>query len=432
MGYLEWLRDLAEHNQFFSGVAGVSMVGGVIYWLRALPTRLMDWAVWASSIQIEIGNDSVLFGPIERWMADRSKSWHQRTFKVVTDGARYDDEGEMCEAPFYRLSPGRGSHWLRHKGALYHVRRNVMNEQNAQGTRVRETLYIRTPGWSRARVGMLLDEARATLEPRESLAIYIRRGMHWTLLDLRRPRPLDSLILRPGLIESVVADIENFRARVDWYVERGVPYRRGLLFVGGPGGGKSSAAMALAGYFRLPLYVLNLGSMTGDNDLIDAVSDVPAQSMLLVEDIDATSAAARREPGQESKEGKLTLSALLNCVDGPMAKEGRILIMTSNHPERIDPALTRPGRVDMTVEFPVAGAAEAARLFERFFPDAPRLAAALAQRYHRVRSAAEIQDVCLAHLDDPAAALAVLVGSANGEFKTADTTFRVGPDRCVS
>lgn len=432
MDWLTWLRDLAEHNQFFSGIAGASAIGGVLYWVRSLPARAWDGVVWLASIQIEVGNDNMLFMPIEHWLAGRV-AWHTRILKVVAHGGDttyrpgHDDDEDHATPINWYLAPGRGSHWIRHDGWLYRVRREVTNEAHTNGARVRETLYIRTLGWSRARLVKLLDDARVSLATRDTLMVYIRTGLYWIMLDRRRPRPLDTLVLRAGLIETLVADVETFRAREDWYIEHGVPYRRGYLFVGGPGGGKSSTAVALAGHFGLPVYVLNLGSLHDDDGLIAAVSQVPSQSVLLIEDIDATGAAAVREPDADTSKEKLSLSALLNCIDGPIAREGRILIMTSNHPERIDPALTRKGRVDMTFEFPVANAAEAGRLFARFFPEAPHLAAVVAKRYQRPRSAAEIQDLCLTHLEDPAAAATALTGpAANGEYRPAAPDLRLG------
>lgn len=427
MEWVTWLQGFAEHNQFFSGVAGVSVVGGFLYWVRSLPQRIWNWIVWLGSIEVEVGNDSVLFDPIDRWLAARANSWHTRRFMVVTNSiSRHNhpaspsiDDDDDDSVVNVHLAPGRGGHWIRQDRWLYRIRREVTNEAHTTGSRIRQTLYIRTPGWSRHRVMALLDAARAELVIKDSLCVFYRRGIYWTLIDRRRPRPISSLILRAGLIEDLIADIEAFRSRQDWYVEHGVPYRRGYLFIGGPGGGKSSTTAALAGHFKLPLYVLNLGSFLGDDSLMEAVGEAPAGCILSIEDIDATRAAVRRT-GPDDKGSGITLSALLNCLDGAMAKEGRILIMTSNHPERIDPAIIRPGRIDKTVIFGPAGVDEAVRMFARFFPEEIEFSGVLSKRYRHVRAAAEIQDVCVANLNDPEKALAALIGPPRNEFEATD------------
>jgi chaperone BCS1 len=66
----------------------------------------------------------------------------------------------------------------------------------------------------------------------------------------------------------------------------------------------------------------------------------------------------------------VTLSGLLNALDGVAAQHGRIVVMTSNHPERLDPALVRPGRIDVKVELGHADDTQIATMFARFFPAA--------------------------------------------------------------
>jgi chaperone BCS1 len=77
----------------------------------------------------------------------------------------------------------------------------------------------------------------------------------------------------------------------------------------------------------------------------------------------------------EEKTSRITFSGLLNAIDGVAAGEGRLLFATTNHPERLDPALIRPGRIDRRVEIGHADREQLARIFRRFFPEAePALA----------------------------------------------------------
>jgi chaperone BCS1 len=65
----------------------------------------------------------------------------------------------------------------------------------------------------------------------------------------------------------------------------------------------------------------------------------------------------------------VTFSGLLNALDGVRSQEGRILMMTTNHREKLDPALLRPGRADMHVELNYASEKQMRGLFKKFFPD---------------------------------------------------------------
>ncbi|PVH68428.1 P-loop containing nucleoside triphosphate hydrolase protein, partial [Cadophora sp. DSE1049] len=132
---------------------------------------------------------------------------------------------------------------------------------------------------------------------------------------------------------------------------------KGESLYGPPGTGKSSLTCAIAGTCDLDIYILNISSLD-DSSLGKLFSELPANCVVLVEDIDAVNATQSRqrgtvETGQDEtgskgkSQGRVSLSALLNVLDGVGSQEGRVLIMTTNHAERLDTALIRPGRVDM-------------------------------------------------------------------------------------
>lgn len=395
-------------NQFFSGLAGASIIAGALYYLRSIPKLIWEWVRWAGSLEVEISNDSPIYEAILRWVTQRTTGkWYNRSFKLVEDGNQNHGVPNDSDSPRPRrdwlLSPGYGKSWAWFERRAVLVRREAKNEQHASHSMVRETINLRIFSTDYARLARLIDSFREATEA-TMVPVYLWRADYWALIDRRRPRDLESVVLPDGKMEMIAADLRRFLASEAWYVERGVPYRRGYLFAGPPGTGKSSAALAFASAEKLPLYALNLGSLTTDNELIDAVSSVPANAILLIEDVDSSLASRDREV-----ETKLTLPALLNAVDGAYAREGRILILTANDPSRVAPALLRPGRVDVRVEFRLSAAPEAARMFERFFVGERRRAAQLAANGFDARVAAEIQEILAAHPNDPQAAFEALM-----------------------
>jgi chaperone BCS1 len=72
----------------------------------------------------------------------------------------------------------------------------------------------------------------------------------------RRKRPLNSVILDKGIMENLINDVDRFVSRPKWYIDRGIPYRRGYLLYGPPGSGKTSAIMALAGFYLFIYLIL--------------------------------------------------------------------------------------------------------------------------------------------------------------------------------
>ncbi|QDS72637.1 hypothetical protein FKW77_002362 [Venturia effusa] len=208
-----------------------------------------------------------------------------------------------------------------------------------------------------------------------------RSATRWGRMITRPSRPLRTVDMEETMKKSLIKDIERYLdpSTRKFYSNRGIPYRRGYLFHGAPGTGKTSLSLALAGHFKLNLYIMSLASPKMDDSALDTMFGMlPPKCIVLMEDIDSARIergmkanseeegdSAKRKHGRNS--GPVTLSGLLNAIDGSASQEGRVLIMTSNSPERLDDALLRPGRIDKQLRFPASSSAMAARLFIRMF-----------------------------------------------------------------
>ncbi|EGE08382.1 hypothetical protein TEQG_07492 [Trichophyton equinum CBS 127.97] len=209
-------------------------------------------------------------------------------------------------------------------------------------------------------------------------SVFEPEGKDWRKAKSRDIRPISTVIMDEVKKGAVLKDIEGFldEKTRSWYANRGIPYRRGYLLYGPPGTGKSSFSLSVAGKFELDIYVLNLSGID-DSRLSSLFANLPSRCVILLEDVDAvgmtrTEGAEVGKQGQASTSktkspGGLSLSGLLNAVDGVSSQEGRVLIMTTNHIEHLDEALIRPGRVDKRVFFHLANRDMSSQLFCTIF-----------------------------------------------------------------
>ncbi|KZO90844.1 P-loop containing nucleoside triphosphate hydrolase protein [Calocera viscosa TUFC12733] len=175
---------------------------------------------------------------------------------------------------------------------------------------------------------------------------------------------LDNVVLAKGIKDRIIEDVKTFMGREKWYADRGIPYRRGYLFSGPPGSGKSSFVQALAGTLSMDIRILNLSERGQTDDKLNhLLINAPQQSISLLEDIH-TASINRLNFGR--CQSAMTFSGLLSTVDSVDAAESWIIFMTTNHPGMLDPVLIRPGQVDLHDTLDDATPAKARMLFERF------------------------------------------------------------------
>ncbi len=228
---------------------------------------------------------------------------------------------------------------------------------------------------------------------------------YWNRVQAYAPRSLSSIILKPGEKKQLIQDLQRFRTTRARYRLLGVPYHRGYLFYGPPGTGKTSLVSALAAEFGMSIYAINLTELN-DRTLKSAINEVPENSVILFEDIDCMRAGHRRTGASDQAYGEsqqslapvaaaVTLSGLLNVLDGFHAPENVVVIMTTNHAEALDPALLRPGRIDYKLFLGEVAEMQKAALYRRFFPLASEVEAQQFAEAHSVTTMAEFQGLLL-------------------------------------
>lgn len=309
------------------------------------------------------------------WMSSY-KSRRSHHFAVETLFKQHDNGSASTT---FSLVPGPGKHLLKYKGAYIQVDRQRDGKMMDLSTGSPwETVTLTTLYRDREIFRELLKEAQeSAMKMQEGkTVIYSSIMTDWRPFGKPRlRRSLNSVVLNNGIKERVVDDVKDFLKSGQWYRDRGIPYRRGYLLHGPPGSGKSSFIYALAGELEYNICVLNLSERgLTDDRLNHLLSNIPDRSIMLLEDIDA--AFSGRAQSSEAGYGRsnVTFSGLLNALDGVASAEERIIFMTTNHEDRLDPALIRPGRVDIKELLDDASDSQITEMFLRFYEGERELA----------------------------------------------------------
>lgn len=397
--------DTALANDVFAGGLGLGLIGAALAALRLGLGALLGWLWRRLTLTVSVDSRSPAYRDLALWLAGTDALSRARRLRL----AEFAEGGETGPRPDAEdpvlFSFGFGRHRLVANGVLCIVDRGREERQTTGGQRSGplETLELTLLGGRRERVAAWLAEGAQAAAARRRCAptLWCADGdSDWTESGVLTPRTLASVIGRDEAGLRLRDDLARFLGAREWYAERGIPWRRGYLLHGPPGTGKSSLIRAVASDLELDIAILEIaGSGITDYGLRRALIGAPRSALLALEDVDAV--FAERSRGEAAE--RLSFSGLLNSIDGVAAQEGRALVMTTNHPERLDPALVRPGRVDLRIELGPVGAPEAARMVRRFFPGddrlAERVAAALGPR--RIAPAA-LQGWLLAEVDRPA------------------------------
>jgi hypothetical protein len=209
--------------------------------------------------------------------------------------------------------------------------------------------------------------------------------------------------------EDLINDLDFFNNNKKWYIDKGIPYTFGLLLYGKPGTGKSSLIKAISNYTHRHILDINLKTIKTIEDFEQIFNETKfskhtihsSQLIIILEDIDCLDSVATRrntkknklselpkdtvvvinkdsDSDNDSKQTKLdkirckksnelTLSHILNVIDGTYERDGSILIITSNHPEKLDPALIRPGRIDWSLNLDYITKDISIEMFKHFY-----------------------------------------------------------------
>lgn len=232
-------------------------------------------------------------------------------------------------------------------------------------------------------------------------------GPRWLSVPFTHPATIDTVVMDPELKGKVKSDLESFLKSKQYYHRLGRVWKRSYLLHGASGTGKSSFAAAVAKFLEYDIYDVDLSRVADDSDLKALLLQTTPRSVIVVEDLDRF---------LEKKSTAVSLSGVLSFMDGIVSccGEERVMVFTMNDKDRIDQAVTRPGRIDVHVHFPLCDFSAFKGLASNYlglkehklFPQVEEIFQAGARL-----SPAHIGEIMIANRSSPTRALKTVIGA---------------------
>lgn len=395
----------ATNNEIFAGLILTGAIGYVMFIFREVPRKLFQLFLLKTSTALNVSNLNSPYEWMNRWLESLNYTKDSRRLELLSDFKTR-----------WKLVPGFGLHFIYYKNSLLLISK-TRDKETTLAHQIHETINVRLFGLnSRRKIEELVSECYnfSCQENMNKVVIEIRKS-HSIFRMYKEKKNINSIVLESRIFDSLIDDVYYFLNNRHKFDELGLNYKRGYLFYGKPGNGKSSLIFCLASYFNLNIYYIMLSDFKSDTELFEVINVIEDKGSIIVfEDIDAinVTSSSNRKIEQDNKNlqtekdkdvkleiGGITLSGLLNSIDGILSPENCIFIFTTNYPDKIDPALLRPGRVDKKIKFDDANGDMVKRMFEKFYPENSIMAENLKRSLgdNRLCSMAELQEILLTY-----------------------------------
>jgi chaperone BCS1 len=366
--FITWFQSQIQTNNIFGGVLAAGGITSILMAIRQWGSKLLRNIYDLFFIKITIKNNTDSFANMETWISNNPYIKSIRCRKLRLIDSTYDVSDDGLKQSVFTI--GDATHTIFFKKRLFRIARSTKEKGGREGGEI-EYYDIHCLSFSKKPIYALLSAIDSAKDSKPFIQLYQWNVDWWNKFTTRTFRNKNTIFTNTDIFETLAKDLTWFKDNGKWYMERGIPYRRGYLFSGPPGTGKTSLISVLASEYKMNVCLIDINNCQSDTALLKAFSAVPTNSIILIEDIDAVktkkmhSRSAKSEPKEETN--GISLSGLLNALDGVSYREGTVVIMTTNHPEDLDPAVLRPGRVNLHVKFELANKDCAVRMLTAFY-----------------------------------------------------------------
>lgn len=376
MSIFTTIVQLVQHNQFLQAALVAAPATALAYSAKALPMKIYQWFKKIITVEVRFNSDMSDFEAVTRFVTKNILyDKFSRNFTYQTE-RKWDEASEDNVTKHHGLTAGYGTHLGFYKRHLCLVERSLSESANTDKFKehLEVTFFTRSKKIVREFAREIAIAAGTNLEEFISVPIMTNSNGWWQRMGKLPLRRMDTVFSANDAGNKLVAVIREFEGKKDDHHAKGLPHHLGILLHGEPGCGKSSLIHSVASELQRSIQYLNFGSIEKDKHLMELLAGPRDWSkvLLVIEDIDAAGVKINRDKASDDeaapseKGSDVTLSTLLNVLDGLLCPDGLVVIATTNHPDRLDPALRRPGRFDQNIELGRLGIVDFVRMCAMF------------------------------------------------------------------
>lgn len=346
--FYAYIVQLSKDSPIIAGLVSLWGMTVITFLLRNVPSTLFKFISRQVTTSLEFNNagwgaNQAQFNSFMKWYSE--SSYFKWSRYLALESTYVFDSKSGRESLIPTIGPGYGKHFFCFNGRWFWFEKVQLESSGSE--KEKQSIKIYTFGRDKNKILDLIDSFRIKEDEKE-VSIYVYKD-GWNVLTTIKKRSLESVILNKDLKDKIVSDIRYFYDNPEWYLDRGFAHKQTYILHGKPGTGKSSTIKALASHFEKNICILDMAEMSGSS-FEKAMATAPRGSFILAEDFDACMATARRDDNKEKsimeEISGITLSKILNVLDGVVSLDGTVIFLTTNHLDHLDPALTRTGRVD--------------------------------------------------------------------------------------